>query len=97
MDSIVEARVARYLRNELQLKAHDTGAVLFRMRTLARVSGHDLDADFASTGLASGPEARIAAGIVDSALGGGRGSATPVHAVRQTLARWVRTTRPMGM
>lgn len=96
MDSLVEARVRSYLRHRLHCKAHDTGAVLYRMRTLARVAGYELSYRFARAGLASGPEGRVAACIVDHALGGGGGSATPEWAIKQTVARWIRTTRPMG-
>jgi hypothetical protein len=96
MDSIVEAKVKSYLRNRLYCNPYDCGAILNKIRSLARVGGHDLNSRFAHAGLGAGPEARIAASIVDRAMGGG-GAATTEHAIRIAIDRWIRTSPPMGM
>lgn len=95
MHAPVDARVERFLTNRLQFKWSDTGTIIERMRSLARVGGFDLDSHFASAGLAAGPEARVAAGIVNYALGGG-GSAVSEYEMKQWASRWVRTLRPKG-
>jgi hypothetical protein len=95
MDSIVEAKVKDYLRNGLHCDAYDCGAIVAKMRSLARMAGHHLGAKFAHAGLGAGPEARIAASIVDRALGGG-GSATAEHAIRHMIEKWTRSSPPTG-
>lgn len=96
MDSIVEARVRTYIVNRWHFNPYDTRAILSRMCTLARVAGYELDRRFARAGLAAGPEAAVAASIVDHALGGGGGAATSDYAAKNTVSRWIRTSRPMG-
>jgi len=97
MDSLIEARVKRYLRNVLHRDAYECGAIFFNIRQLARHGGYAVDERFARSGLAAGPEARIAASIVDHALGGGGGSASSRYQIRTQINRWVERTPPMGM
>ena len=97
MNSLVEERVKSYLRNRLRYGPYDCGAVLLNMRNVARTAGYDLDHRFARAGLAAGPDACVAASLVNHALGGGGGSAVGEYRMRQTIDRWVRTTSPMGM
>ena len=96
MNSLVHARVKQYLQHRLRCEPHACGAVLFNMQKVARVAGYDLDQRFARAGLGAGPEAEVASGIVDRALGGG-GNAVTEHVLKQTLDRWTRTTSGMGM
>ncbi len=95
MNSIVEANVRAYLKDRLQYDPYECGAIVKNMRSLARAAGHDLDERFARAGLGAGPEGRVAAGIVDLALGGG-GSETSGYAIRQEIDRWLRTTPQTG-
>jgi hypothetical protein len=97
MDSIVIARVKRYLQERLTCDPYECGAVVFNIRQLARMAGHDLNERFSRAGLGAGPEARIASEIVDRALGGGGGSASSEHHMKLMTQNWVRTTPPMGM
>ena len=96
MNSIVEAKVENYLRTRLHYDPYNCGAIIYCMRNLARVAGHELDERFAGAGLGAGPEARVASGIVDLATLGG-GCETSQYAIRQEIGRWLRTTAPMGM
>lgn len=96
MDAIVEARVRDYLRSKWHYSPYQCGAIVYCLRNLARMAGYDLDDRFASAGLGAGPEARIATGIVDLALGGG-GCETSAYAIRQQIDQWLRTTSPHGM
>jgi len=95
MDSLVQAKVAAFLRNRFQIDPVDCTAVLKKMRELARAAGHGLDTQFAASGLGSGPEGRVASSIVERALGGG-GSATAEKDIRLTLERWIRNSPPVG-
>lgn len=95
MHSRTDAIVERFLIQKLQFKHHEVGSILERMRTLARVGGFDLDHHFATAGLAAGPEARVAAGIVQYAMGGG-GSAVSPYEMKNVASKWVRTLRPKG-
>jgi hypothetical protein len=95
MDSVAIARTKLYLRERLHIDPYNIGAIVFNMRQLARMGGHELDERFARAGLGAGPEARVAASIVDRALGGG-GTATSEHHVRLATDKWIRTTPPMG-
>ena len=95
MDSIVEAKVKSYLRNELHCDPNNCGAIVTKMRSLAQMAGHDLNAKFGSAGLGAGPEARVAASIVSRALGKS-GSATAEKDIRIAIERWVRSSPPMG-
>ena len=97
MNSLVEERVKGFLRNQLRCEPYDCGAILFNMRTAARVAGYGLDRKFGFAGLSAGPEANVASFVVDRALGGGSGSAVDQYVLKQTLDRWVRTTQQMGM
>lgn len=98
MDSLAEARVKRYLVTRYKRDPHETGAIFFNIRHLARVSGHEVDHRFAHAGMAAGgPEGRVASSIVDRALGGGGGSPTSDYQAKQVIDQWVRTTPPMGM
>jgi hypothetical protein len=90
MDSIVEARIKDFLQYDLHYRAYDCGTIVECMNDLARMAGYDLDDQFARAGLGAGPEARIAAGIVDRALGGG-GCETSDYAIRTEINRWVRS------
>lgn len=96
MDSTAVARIKRYLIDKLRCDHQNIGAILFNMRQLAQMSGHELDERFAGAGLGAGPEARIAAEIVDRALGGGGGSCSTEHQLKLMTDRWVRETKPMG-
>jgi hypothetical protein len=96
MDGIVEAKVKGYLRNHLNVPAYNCGAIVTKIRALAKVSGHAMDDRFAGSGLGSGPEGRVASAIVERALGGG-GSATAEKDIRIALERWVRKSPPRGM
>ena len=60
MNSIVEAEVRDYLRYRLRYDPYQCGAIMQRIRRLARMAGHDLDHRFAHAGLGAGPEARVA-------------------------------------
>lgn len=95
MNSIVEAKVRGYLQDRLRYDPYECGAIVKNMRSLARTAGHDLDERFARSGLGSGPEGRVAAGIVELALGGG-GSETSGYTIRKEIARWLRTTPQTG-
>ncbi len=96
MNSIVEAEIRDYLRNRLHYDPYECGAIVTRMRELARVGGYDLNHKFAGSGLGAGPEARIAAGIVDLATGGG-GCETATYVIRKEIDQWLRTSPPTGM
>jgi len=95
MHAPIDARIERFLTNRLNFKWSDTGTIMERMRTLARAGGFDLDERFASAGLGAGPEARMAAGIVQYAIGGS-GSAVSEYEMKRWASRWVRTLRPKG-
>jgi len=97
MDSLAAAKVKRYLRTVLHRDAYECGAIYHNIRQLARHSGYAVDERFARSGLAAGPEARVAASIVDHALGGGGGSATSTYQLRRQIDRWVEKTPPMGI
>jgi hypothetical protein len=90
MDSLVETRVLDYLRTVLHVAHHKAATVLDCIRDLARVRGFEVDERFAElgTGGTAGPEAQIAAAIVDRALGGG-GKETSDYAVRKQIEEWL--------
>ena len=88
MNSLVEAKVMDFLRYWLHYDPYDCGTLLEQMRSLARMSGHQLDHRFARAGLGAGPEARVAAGIVDLALGGG-GCETSDYTIRTHINDWL--------
>jgi len=96
MNSVVQASVRRYLQERLHCRPFDCGAVLFNMRKVARMAGHDLDERFAEAGLGAGPEAAVASGIVKRAIGAGGGEPVTDDIIKQTVRLWVRTTRPHG-
>src|SRR5262245_6236551 len=89
MNSIVEARIANYLIIEHNVRHKDVGAVINRIRYLAKMSGFSLDDRFARAGLGAGPEARIAADIVAQSIGAGGGCETPEYAVRTHVQDWI--------
>jgi len=97
MNSIVEEKVKGYLRNRLKYDPYACGAILFNMRKAARVAGYELNDYFGRAGLSAGPEARVASGIVNRALGGGGGGVVSDHIMKQTLDRWIRVSPGMGM
>lgn len=88
MNSLVEAEVGDYLIKRLHYHPFDCGTILECMRSLARMSGGDLDEHFRWVGLGAGPEARIASGITDLALGGG-GCETSDYAIRAQIRDWL--------
>lgn len=95
MNSIVEAKVRGYLKDRLQRKSTDCGAIVFNMRSHAQAAGHGLDDGFGGAGLAVGPDARVASSIVGRALGSS-GDAVTENLMNKTIDRWVATTPPMG-
>jgi hypothetical protein len=95
MNSLVEAKIGDYLVNRYHYNPYDCGTILECMRDLARMAGHDLNEEFRSAGLGAGPEARIAAGIVDLAMLGG-GCETTDYAIRSEIGRWLRTRPRKG-
>jgi len=95
MNAIVEAKVGDYLRNRLHYRAYDIGTVVECMRALAGVGGNEVDEPFRFAGLGAGPEARIAAGLVDLALLGG-GCETSEYAIRAQVNDWIRRHRRKG-
>ncbi len=97
MNSIVEEKVKLFLVNRLMRPVTECGAILFNMRSLARTAGYGLNDCFGRAGLAAGPEARVASGIVNHALGGGGGGVVSEHIMRQVLDRWVRVTPGRAM
>jgi|GEM_PF-1990502 len=95
MNMLVEARIRRFLLDRLHVKYMDCGAILHNVRNLSRVSGYPLDLSFGESGLASGPESRVATMLVNRAHLR-TGDATSEYVVKNKLAEWVRTTKPMG-
>ncbi|NLX21196.1 MAG: hypothetical protein GXY55_05920 [Phycisphaerae bacterium] len=95
MNSLVEAKVGDFLRNWLHYDPYDCGALLEQMRSLARVRGFQFDERFARAGLGGGPEAAIAAAIVDRSLGGG-GCEVSDYEMRKHLDAWQRSMPPKG-
>jgi hypothetical protein len=89
MNAIVEAKVADYLRNWLRYDPYACGTILECMRRAATAGGFDLDERFRYANLGSGPEGRIASGIVDRALMGG-GCESSDYAMRAQIDNWVR-------
>ena len=96
MNSVVQAKVGRYLQERLGCRPDDCGAVIFNMRSAAQMAGHDLNECFAEAGLGAGPDAAVASGIVKRAIGTGGGEPVSDEIIRQTVRTWVRTTRPHG-
>ncbi len=95
MDSLVEAKVQEYLINTLQVRHVDAPTVLQCMRDLARVRGHEIDEQFGELGSSdnAGPEAQVAAAIVQRAIGKG-GTETSDYDVRKQIEQWlVKTAR----
>ncbi len=96
MNSIVEEKVKGYLQTRLHRASTECGTILFNMRKLAHSAGHDLGYGFGRAGLSVGPDARVAAGIVMHALGGGGSDAVSKYLTMATLDRWVRTSPGRG-
>ena len=96
MNSIVQQELRMYLRNRLHYDPYDCGTIIEKMNYLARMAGHELDFEFRHAGLGAGPEARVAAGVIDLALGGG-GCETTEYTIRQHLDKWVRENPTMGL
>ena len=96
MNSIVEAKIRDFLRYDLHCRPYDCGTIVECMTSLARMAGYDLDETFARAGLGAGPEARVAAAIVDRALGGG-GCETSDYAIRTEISRWIRSHPRKGL
>ncbi len=96
MNAIVEAKVADFLRNWLRCNPYDCGTILECIRHAARVAGYDVDDRFRFANLGSGPEGRIASGIVDRALLGG-GCESSDYAMRAQIDAWIRYNPVKGM
>ena len=96
MDSIVEAKVRRFLIDRFHLDPTNSGMITGKIRSLARMAGYNLDERFASAGLGAGVEATVASSIVARAIGKGGGDATAEKDIRVVLERWARTTAPTG-
>ncbi len=90
MDSLVEAKVLDYLTQTLHIRPAQAPNVLQWMRELARVRGYEVDERFGELGSSdsAGPEAQVAAAIVQRALGKG-GTETSDYEVRKQLEQWV--------
>ncbi len=95
MDSLVQSRIRRFLRERLYVNYHDTGAIMFNLRKLARTSAYALDHSFGESGLASGPESRVACMLVNRAFGRS-GDGTSLYEVKKKIDEWIRLTPPMG-
>ncbi len=95
MDSLIQSRIRRFLRERLYVNYHDTGAIMFNLRKLARKSAYALDHSFGESGLASGPESRVACMLVNRAFGR-TGDCTSLYVVKQKIDEWIRLTPPMG-
>ncbi|MCK4341233.1 MAG: hypothetical protein KAY37_05855 [Phycisphaerae bacterium] len=96
MNAIVEHEVVDYLKNRLHYDPWDCGTILECMRSLARMAGHGLDNRFRHAGLGAGPEARVAAGIVDLAMMGG-GCETTQYTIRKHITDWLLHNPRKGM
>jgi len=95
MNSLVEGKLDMYLRHWLHVDYYDCGVIISKIRFLAEMAGHDLDDRFRHAGMGAGPEARVAAGIVDRACLGG-GCETSDYTIRQHLDQWVRSAKQIG-
>lgn len=87
MDSIVDSRIAQYLKNELHLDPMQVGSVIAQIRSLAKMAGFGVDRQFASAGLRAGPEARIAAAIVGLATGD-TSAGISTYAIKKQIEIW---------
>ena len=87
MDSIVDSRIAQYLKNELHCDPMQVGSAIGQIRSLARLAGFGVNKQFASAGLRAGPEARIAAAIVGLATGD-TSSGISAYAIKQQIEKW---------
>jgi hypothetical protein len=96
MNSLVESDVKLYLQTWLRCDPFDCGTIVECMRNQARIAGHELDHRFAGAGLAAGPEARVAACIVERALGG-NGCETSDYTVRKQIDDWIRLNPRKGL
>ena len=96
MNSVVQAKIRRYLQERLGCRPTDCGAVMFNMCNAAQMAGHDLNERFAEAGLGAGPDAAVASGIVKRAIGSGGGSPVTDEIIKTTVRRWIRTTRKVG-
>lgn len=96
MDSLLEAKIREYLINSMKLNPYHAGTVVTHMRGLARMAGHELNDRFRTAGLGAGPEARVAASIVDRALLGS-GAETPDYTVRMHVDDWIRSNPIKGL
>ena len=97
MNSIAEAKLRNFLRDHLHYDPYECGTIIYNIRSLARMAGHDIDPRFAHAGLGAGPEARVAAGVVELSMVGGGGCETSMYTIRQEIDRWLRNTPPKGM
>ena len=95
MNSIVEAKVKDFLQYGLRCRPYDCGTIVECITGLARMAGYDVDEQFARAGLAAGPEARVASGIVDRALLGGGGEVSD-YAMQTEIKHWVRSHARKG-
>ena len=96
MNSLVEAKIKDTLIYRFHYNPYHCGTILEHMRSLAQASGYDLDEHFRHAGMGSGPEGRIAAGIVDLALMGG-GCETPESTIRMHVDDWIRRNPSRGL
>lgn len=91
MDTHLEQKVWHYLRDRLGFSPLDCDTVQHHIKKVARAGGYAVDHRFADAGLGSGPEARVASGIVKYAMGGG-GISLCDHELKRTVEYWLRTT-----
>ena len=96
MDSIVQEKVKHFLLRKLFRDHYECGAITAQVTRLAQMAGYDLDQRFADSGLASGPEARVAAAIVAKSIGTGGGGSTSPYEMTNMINTWVRTKPRMG-
>lgn len=91
MDAHLEQKVWHYLRERLGFSPLECDTVQHHIKNVARAGGYDVDHRFAEAGLGSGPEARVASGIVKYASGEG-GIPLCDHEMKRTVAYWLQTT-----
>jgi hypothetical protein len=94
MNAQVETKVKQYLRKRFQYTPLQAGTLVYLFREAARVTGHDLDEDFAGIGLSAGTQAKLASEVVGRALGAGAYT-TGEGALRKHLNRLLGKRRSM--
>jgi hypothetical protein len=91
MNAIVLARLRTYLGHVLHYQPEECNAIISKVRSLALMSGHDIDFRFANAGLGAGPEARVASRLITYALVGSHGTETTEYEIRRQIDRWLRS------